>query len=442
MTKKFLLIFVCILSIWAKADIRTLRVQYLSTWEKRQLGEKIDPQRVQLIAPSDSGEWEIDGSDQDNTLEISFDEMSHDVKMYSYRVEHHNADGSMSKLISNDYLSGFTTAEIQDYSQSVNTAQPYTHYRFTFPNQDMRIRRSGLYTLKIYEDGNPDNTVAEVTIPVVEPRVGIQAKVRANTAKEFNGRYQQLDIDIHTEGLDLRDPNDITLIVKQNGRTDNQVIIKQPTYIDGKWLRYQNQPTLIFEGGNEYRHYDTYSTYFAGQGVDRIRYSEGEYHAFLFMDELRGQGAYYAGERVSNPCGTPYMHEYDADGLFVVNAERTQDADTEAEYMWVHHVLPADQPWLDGYVYIGGEFTGNTLTNANRMLYDYDQRCYYLNLLVKQGGVDYQYWFAGKSVAPTLLRTEGSHWQTENEYTIEVYYHPFGARYDQLVGLQRIKGAM
>ena len=34
----------------------------------------------------------------------------------------------------------------------------------------------------------------------------------------------------------------------------------------------------------------------------------------------------------------------------------------------------------------------------------------------------------------TPLPLEGSHWQTRNEYSVDVYYRPFGSRYDRLVG--------
>ena len=44
----------------------------------------------------------------------------------------------------------------------------------------------------------------------------------------------------------------------------------------------------------------------------------------------------------------------------------------------------------------------------------------------------------GLIFAVSLLRTEGSHWETRNEYTIYVYYKPFGARYERLVGVKRI----
>jgi hypothetical protein len=67
------------------------------------------------------------------------------------------------------------------------------------------------------------------------------------------------------------------------------------------------------------------------------------------------------------------------------------------------------------------------------MEYDADKKCYYLYTYLKQGGYDYMYYVVGHN-GVTALPLEGSHWQTENEYTIWVYYRSFGARYDRLVG--------
>lgn len=351
-------------------------------------------------------------------LQISFDEMSHDVHFYTYAVEMLHSD-----LLSGEYLHGFTTQDIVNYEHSMNTSREYTHYWFEFPNEDMQITKSGLYRLTIYEDGNPDNKVAEVDLSVVEPLVKIEGKVRANTDIELNGRYQQVDFDVNTAALNMQNSQEVRVVVTQNNRLDNAVELTQPTYLETSRLRYINNKALIFEGGNEYHHFDAFSCFYAGTGIDRVVYELGDYHALLFANE---------------PAQGEYIHEFDSDGRFVVNAERTNDDDTEAEYMWVHWTLAVDQPWLDGSVYVGGELFGNELGLKNRMQYDAERKCYWLTALVKQGGYDFQYWFSGKGTQnkTTTQRTDGSYWQTENEYTIYVFWRPFGARYDRLVGVQ------
>lgn len=390
-------------------EIRTLRVQYINP----ETGEPYSmPERPILTL-------------DDGLVEVSFDEMSQDFKQYTYTIRHCDASGKPDNLASVEYLEGFTTQDITDYQPSLNTQQVYTHYRFLFPNEDMRLKVSGRYEISIYEDGNPDNVVARVPIYVTESRVRIDGDVLSTTDIELSGRYQQLELDVITDGSSTSLKEDYFIVVQQNGRTDNQVFAPQPTFVTGKALQWRHCRQLIFEGGDEYRHFDAYSTYYAGTGIDRIVYEMGDYHALLFTDELK--------------AGKPYSHEYDVNGQYRVHAERVQDTETEAEYMWVHWLLKADKPFFDGAVYVGGDLFGNKLNLRNRMDYDREMKCYYLTAPVKQGGYDYQYWFVPKGASQaTLLRTEGSHWETRNEYTVYVYYKPFGARYERLVGVKRL----
>ena len=416
---------VCFLSVYllgySQIHVRTLNESIRTL--------RVMPNRAFLVLDKEL----IDGGEEGNVLEISFDEMSHDVHQYTYTVSHWSADWSReSALNSGEYLRGFTTRDIADFEHSINTSREYTHYWFTFPNEDMLITRSGNYRLYIYEDGDPEKRVAEVDFCVVEPLTRIETKVRTNTDIEFNGRFQQVDIDISTLDLQMNDPNEIKIVVRQNNRTDNEVWPTHATFVEPKRLRYVNNKELIFEGGNEYHHFDAFSCFYAGVGIDRVFHENGDYQVLLFADEvLRGE----------------YLHQYDSDGRFIVNAERTSDSDTEAEYMWVHWTLPMENPFFDGALYVGGDLFGNEMSLRNRLQYDNESRCYWLTTLVKQGGYDYQYWFVQKNQEPrvrnlglqpktTTQRVDGSYWQTENEYAIYVYWRPFGARYDRLVGVQ------
>ena len=417
-------------------EIRTLRVQYIVA----ETGECYSmPERPVLYARSSAaGELEplsAEGDANGHVLEVSFDEMSQDFKQYTYTVRHCNADGTPDNLASVEYLDGFATQDITDYAPSLNTQQVYTHYRFLFPNDDMNLKLSGRYEIVIYADNNPDRTVARVPIYVCDARAKIEGKVLSATDKEISGRYQQLELALTTDGRSTNLRDDYFIVVRQNGRTDNQVVAPEPTFVDGKTLRWQHCRSLIFEGGDEYRHFDAYSTYYAGTGIDRVVYEMGDYQVLLNADELRAD--------------RPYSHEYDVNGQYRVHAERVQDVETEAEYMWVHWMLRADKPFANAAVYVGGDLFGNNLTLRNRMDYDREMKCYYLSAPVKQGGYDYQDWLVpavssqqsavSNQPSATLLMTEGSHWETRNEYTVYVYYKPFGARYEQLVGVTRLQ---
>lgn len=359
-------------------------------------------------------------------LEVSWDEMSHEVKMYSYTVRHLNADWTEDNLNTTEYLQGFTTADVTDYEHSFNTQQLYTHYRFTFPNEDMCPTLSGNYAIIIYEDGRQESPVATACFSIVEPLTKLKANVRSNTDIELSGRYQQLDIEMETSGVRNISPDEFRLVVEQNGRLDNRVFAPKPTYVSSNQLSWKNCRSLIFEGGVEYQHFDIASVYFMGHNVDKLHFDHTFYHAFLFPSEVRAQRS--------------YLSEPDADGAYVINAERTDYDDTEADYMFVHFLLPAEQPWFDGHIYLLGKAWGNRFTPENRMTYDNEHHCYTASCYLKQGGYEWQYAFVQKGAQQaTLQRVEGSHWQTSNTYRISVYHRPVGSRYDQLIGVYEVR---
>lgn len=359
-------------------------------------------------------------------LTVRFDEMSHESKAFSYRVIHCNADWTPSDLSSTEYIEGYTHADITSYERSMNTAYLYTHYQFQLPTSDMRFRLSGNYVVLIYPDNRRDEPVAQLCFSVYDPKVGIEATVRPNTDLEINGRYQQLDFTIQLGGYYVREPlNEIKVVVRQNNRTDNEVSDIQPTAFSANQLTYTTNRALIFEGGSEFRSFDLSSVYAAGRGVEEITLTNQQFEAWLQTDKLR-KGA--------------YEFDFDVNGRFLIHhQEAFYDANTEADYLPVHFRLAAPQPFFDGLLYLGGGFNFNLTEQSNRMDYNNTNNYYEKTVLLKQGGYNYQYRFVPKGqTRATVSRTEGSYWQTRNEYTIYVYHRPWGERYDQLVGIKTI----
>ena len=61
----------------------------------------------------------------------------------------------------------------------------------------------------------------------------------------------------------------------------------------------------------------------------------------------------------------------------------------------------------------------------------------HLLFLLKQGYYSYAYAtrdLRNKEAKSNAAFTEGNYWETENEYTVLVYYRSFGGRHDELVG--------
>jgi len=357
-------------------------------------------------------------------LQVSFDEMSREAHSYSYKVIHCNADWTPSSLNSSEYLSGFTTASITDYTTSLNTTYLYTHYSFLLPNNDLGFKISGNYVAIVYEDNKSDSPIAQACFSIVDPHVNISATVRGNTDTELSGKVQQLDFEVALNGYAVRDANEeVKVVVRQNNRIDNQVTELKPTYFSNSKLSYINNKGLIFEGGNEYHRFDISSVYAAGEGVSDIHFTSPHYDVLLNDTKIQ--------------ASKPYQYDLDVNGKFIINMQNAQDDNTEADYMLVHFNLPVKQPFFDGQLYLGGEFNYNQLDNAVRMKYDGKTESYLQTVLLKQGGYNYQYWFVPKGEQKaTCERVDGSFWQTKNEYTIYVYHRPWGERYDKLVGVK------
>lgn len=359
-------------------------------------------------------------------LTVRFDEMSHESRSFSYRLLHCNADWTPSDLNSTEFLDGFTRGDITSFELSTATSYPYTHYRFQLPNDDMKLKVSGNYVLLIFEDNRPDEPSAQLCFAVVEPKVGIEATIRPDTDLEINGRYQQLDLAVNLSGYYVREPmNEIKVTVRQNNRTDNQVEGVQPGSFSGNRLIYNNNHKLIFEAGGEFRSFDFSSAYAAGRGIDEITLNNQQFEVWLTPDKLR-RGA--------------YEFDFDVNGRFIIhNQEAFYNANIEADYMPVHFRLEAPQPFFEGMLYLGGEMTYNNMDQSTRMNYNNEQKNYQQTLLLKQGGYNYQYRFVAKGgKAASVQRTEGSYWQTRNEYTVYVYHRPWGERYDKLVGVRTV----
>ena len=371
---------------------------------------------------------------------ISFDELSYEASNFYYKIVHCDAYWNESDLASMEYLDGFDGGMIDMYDYSVNTTVNYIHYTLQLPNDDVQLKLSGNYVVLIARDGDFENgVVATACFSLVEPMVDINVEMNGRTMKELNGRYQAVALAVMVEGGESRDNKvdkiqdisidkmqDFIVVVRQNNRLDNEAYLTRPTYVDGGRLRYENREELIFEGGNQYRSIDFSSRYTYGGGIDHIEFDRDMYHVVLEADASR--------------ANNKEAYAMDAHGGYVINLQKNNYPDTEADYMWVHFYYPAEVPYLEGRMYIVGDLTQNLVDNKSEMIYDLSEKCYVRSLLLKQGGYNYVYALKAKNRDElSVMQTEGSFWESRNRYDVMVYYRPFGARYDRLVGMRSVE---
>ncbi len=358
-------------------------------------------------------------------LIISFDDLSEDYRYLRYSLVHCDRRWQPSGLVDTEFLNGFNEKSIDDYRYSRGTATHYVHYTIAFPSPDMQPLLSGNYLLRIYDESDPDEILAQVRLMVVEPKTGISADVTGVTDVDYNSAHQQLTIMVDTEGSEVRDPfNDLTVMISQNGRLDNEVTVTKPMRVVGKTFVYEHLPSLIFDGGNEYRRMEAVSVTYPGMHVDAIEYRHPYYHVFLTEDKPRLTGRYEYDETQN---GAFYIRDYNSD-----------DSDIEAEYVIAHFSL--DMPKLATTdIYLDGDLTMRRFDDSSRMVYNPDTQRYEKVMLLKLGAYNYQYLTVGPH--DTRGRTdgvEGNHYQTGNRYLIKVYERKPGERYDRLIGVNRI----
>ena len=365
-----------------------------------------------------AGDWErppVVEMTSDETIAFSFDEMSHQYRRFTYRIQHCNALWEPSDILESDYLDGFNDQPIDDWENSLNTTFDYTHYRLTIPNDEVKLKLSGNYRLSICEDGRE---VAYFKFCLSEGMPLLSASVTDNTDIDTRESHQQVGLEVNYSSLRVRDhTKDLYTVVMQNGRTDNAVLNPAPTYNAGNKLTYEHCRELIFPAGNEFRRFEIVNMYDYFMNVDRIAFHDPFYHATLMQDTRRHA----------------YKFDHDHNGRYLIRYNQASDNDTEADYLFVHFNL-ASERLTGGRMYIYGHFSGGNLTTKYEMEYNPQERAYQASILLKQGAYDYQYlWVPDGETAGETRHAEGDWYETGNEYLILLYYRERGSRYDRLV---------
>ena len=361
-------------------------------------------------------------------LELSFDDLDADKKNYSISFVHCNANWEPSDLMNSEYMVGFFEANILNFAYSTVTLQKYTHYSVLFPQTNMQFSKSGNYIVYVYLDNNKDKLILTKRFMIFEDKITVVANIRQAIGNDEQYEKQHIDFSILNGAYELTNPfTDLKVIITQNNRWDNAINNIKPTFVEPRQLTYSLDDKSTFTGGNEFRYFDTRSLRTYTERVESIyKDSSYKYNLVLKRDEPRSYKTY------------SYYNDLNG-GYLIKNQDAVGSPDTEADYVMVHFFLAYDNAQSEGNFYVLGKLTDWRLGKSNRMTYNYKRFGYECDILMKQGYYNYTYVFLKdkqKSGDETL--TEGSHWETENDYAIYVYHRQRGTYYDQLVAIKRL----
>ena len=351
---------------------------------------------------------------------LTFDDLDAEVADYTYTIQHCNADWTPSRISELEYLSGFSRADIRTRELSFNTVVPYVHYTLPLPNQDMQFRLSGNYLLHVFNEF--DEPVITRRFVVVEPLFRVEGLVNKAALVTRLDTYQEVDFTVIHEEFEIQNPlREISATVIQNGNWRTAIQGLSPNMIKPEQLIFDYQNVISFPAGKEYRPLDMRSlrTY-AGNVREIIQTDEG-YDVTLGRDQKRASSAYLTFE--------------DLDGNFVIESFDFPSPDLRGDYANVLFNLYSPTNYEEEDVYVYGGLSDWQLRPEFKMVYNPVVNGYVAEVLLKQGYYDYEYVTVNRRTGEISRRmTEGNWFETNNTYTVLIYYRPFGQRYDRLLG--------
>ena len=351
-------------------------------------------------------------------LQLSFDDLQADQKEYSYKIEHMNADWTPSNIPSNIYIIGFNQNRILRYENSFNTFQNYTHYSVQIPNSNTQITKSGNYLISVLNEYEEVIFTRKFTYYESNALVGVSVIRSSNTSQ--GNQQQTVQFTINYNGNEIRNPSqEIETVVIQNNNWKTAIYDLKPQFYRNNQLvyKYFNKPN--FWSGNEYLNFDNKQIRNSTIQIARVE-KKDIYHSYLYPQQARKD--------------RPYTYFPDINGHFIIRTIEANKAQTEADYAMVHFSL--DSRLINNKeIYVYGAFNDFSLTTENKMKFNTNNSRHETAILLKQGFYNYTFVTKDKSGIVNPIEINGSFDETENEYSVVVYYQAFGENYQRVLGL-------
>ncbi|TAE54141.1 MAG: DUF5103 domain-containing protein [Bacteroidetes bacterium] len=379
---------------------------------------------VQLYPGEQEAAFPLIFLDQKSTLTLEFDELlPEDQRETDFSVDliHCDARWEPDNVLPIEFYEGFTDDRITFFQRSAFTKVPYVHYAYAFPQEEEYFKLSGNYILYVYKGNDRDDIVLSRRFVVVESRIRVGLKYQLNNSLERQ-QITDLDFEINTMGMQIFNPAvDLNVQLLQNFRWDNAATLRNARFAGDQRYEYNVKVNTLFGAGNEFRRHEVTSTRLYSQSVQDIEEREYMFDAFLFPDEVRKANTYAARR--------------DWNGAYLISSMDWPDPDLQSDYVRCHFFLTAAAPFPNGDLYLMGRFTDWQISPRYRMDYSTAFRRYQGEVLMKMGTYDYQYVFVEKGATRSNESVvEGPIANTENFYTVLIYYRAPGDRSDRVIG--------
>lgn len=355
------------------------------------------------------------------SLTLAFDIL--DSRGESLDVYFYHADQSWNRdLAPAEYLGSFQRDNILNYTPSRATEVEYSHYRYTFPNNNINFLISGNYIVRVTESGYEDEPLFERPFFITEQATSLGFELD-NVMVSGRGFSSIMPIVRFQPPSDLQASIfDYNVCFVQNG------LLTHARCTDRAFLA--QQPTLQFFLEDHYT------------------FAPADAQYFMDVSQIRPGGDIEATEMTRSPFAVYLEPDYarftDGDNAPLLNRQAiistapsdVPEPEINAEYVWVHFsYVPQPEARVGGPVYVIGSFNGWAFTPDTQLQWNFDTRRYEGRVLIKQGQYEYQFAspdpFAQRNLAQGLP-------QFQNLYTAFVYVRDVRLATDRLLAVSDI----
>lgn len=382
--------------------------------------EVLPPYNIRTVSLVQNGLNSIPVFKLGDSFQLQFDDLFGNEANYYYVIQHCDYDWRPSQLSKAEYLQGFDDQRIQDYTNSFNTLQIYSHYRVTFPNQRTRLLVSGNYMLKVLNEDK--EVVFSRKFILYEDIVSVPMQIkRARNVADINYKHN-VDFAIKSAIIQFQSPlKNVKVMLLQNGQLNTAITNIPPMYTIGNDLIYKYDTQTQFWAGNEFMYFENKDIRSANNFVAKVDSGGSLYNAYLYTNNARGNN--------------PYTLYPDYNGNFIIKNINAENNEIEADYAWVFFTLSAPAYFGKGDIYINGMFNNYALSPEYKMDYNKDKGVYEKAIMIKQGFTNYQYVIADKTgKIDNANAIDGNFYQTVSDYLALVYYRENNQRYDRVIG--------
>jgi hypothetical protein len=260
--------------------------------------------------------------------------------------------------------------------------------------------------------------------------VGAQIKQPFNSQLFLTDQRVMVSVSTIPGKINIMSPQDLKVAVLQNNIWPTAALLNRPTVYRGNYFEYNDDATS-FQAGREWRWIDLRSLrLMSDRMLKLIDTNDARTEVWVKPDAERKQQV--------------YVFYRDLNGIYTIENNDGNNPWWQSDYAYTTftYLPPGGKAYPGKDIYLFGELTNYLPNLESKMEFNADKGVYQKTLYLKQGYYNYSYITldAGKVSGNRFYfdNTEGNFTNTENGYTVLVYFRPFGGRADELVGYAQL----